>query len=143
MESDFSACQVTVVGLGLMGGSLAAALRSTGACRKVVGVARRSVTLTTARMLQFIDEGTTDLAKGVADADLVVLATPVRDILDKLAMIGPLLKPGCVIMDVGSTKAEICAAMRRLPEHVQPVGSTSHVRQRVVWLDHGRAESLP
>ncbi|MFH1086082.1 MAG: prephenate dehydrogenase, partial [Chloroflexota bacterium] len=122
MEAHFGAAQVTIVGLGLMGGSLAAALSAARACRKVVGVARRPVTLETARMLRLIDEGTQDLADGVAQADVVVLATPVRDILEKLDTIGPLLKPGAVLMDVGSTKAAICAAMARLPEHVQPVG---------------------
>jgi prephenate dehydrogenase len=124
MEVDFLAqAQVTIVGLGLMGGSLAAALSTTRACRKVVGVARRRVTLTTARMLQFIDEGTEDLAAGVREADVVVLATPVRDILDKIEMIGPLLKPDAVLMDVGSTKGAICEAMQRLPSHAQPLGA--------------------
>ena len=123
MEVDFSQAQVTIVGLGLMGGSLAAALSSTKACGRVVGVARRPVTLATARMLGFIDQGTEDLAEGVRHADLVVLATPVRDILDKIEIIGPMLKPGAVLLDVGSTKGEICRAMNRLAAHVQPLGA--------------------
>ncbi|MBN1399859.1 MAG: prephenate dehydrogenase [Anaerolineae bacterium] len=124
MEADFLAqAQVTIVGLGLMGGSLAAALSTAGACRKIVGVARRQVTLATARMLRFIDEGTEDLKAGVQEADLVVLATPVRDILEKIETIGPWLKPDAVLMDVGSTKGAICQAMRHLPAHVQPVGA--------------------
>jgi prephenate dehydrogenase len=124
MEVDFLAqAQVTIVGLGLMGGSLAAALSTVGACRKIVGVARRQVTLATARMLRFIDEGTEDLKTGVQEADLVVLATPVRDILEKIETIGPWLKPDAVLMDVGSTKGAICEAMRHLPAHVQPVGA--------------------
>jgi prephenate dehydrogenase len=124
MEVDFLAqAQVTIVGLGLMGGSLAAALSTARACRKIVGVARRQLTLTTARMLRFIDEGAEDLQAGVQEADLVVLATPVRDILEKIGIIGPMLKPGAVLMDVGSTKAAICEAMGRLPAHVQPIGA--------------------
>jgi prephenate dehydrogenase len=122
MEDDFSRAQVTIVGLGLMGGSLAAALSTAGACRRVVGVARRPSTLATAQALRFISWGTTDLAQGVAEADLVVLATPVSDILEKIGQIGPLLKPGCVLMDLGSTKGAICAAMAALPPHVEPVG---------------------
>ena len=105
-----------------MGGSLAAALSTRGVCRRVVGVARRPLTLRTARDLRFIAEGTTDLAEGVAEADLVVLATPVSDILAKIGAIGSLLKPGCVLLDVGSTKRAICEAMAALPDHVQPVG---------------------
>ncbi|MBC7235879.1 MAG: prephenate dehydrogenase/arogenate dehydrogenase family protein [Chloroflexi bacterium] len=101
---------------------MAAALASTRACRRIVGVARRRSTLATARAWRFIDEGTTDLAEGVGHADVVVLCTPVNDIIAKIKGIGALLKPGCVLMDVGSTKRAICAAMETLPEHVQPVG---------------------
>ncbi len=119
---DFANARVAIVGLGLMGGSLAAALRAHDACREVVGVARRPSSLTTALTLQMIHRGTTDLREGVMDADLVILCTPVGDILAKIAQIGPWLKPGCVLMDVGSTKVEICRAMEGLPEGVQPVG---------------------
>lgn len=114
--------QVTVVGLGLMGGSLAAALSATHACRQVVGVARRPSTLATAQALRFIQRGFADLDEGAREADLVVLATPVRDILARIATIGPALKPGCVLLDVGSTKRAICRAMEGLPSHVQPLG---------------------
>jgi len=114
--------QVAVVGLGLMGGSLAAALSTLGACRQVVGVARRRSTLTTALDLRFIHKGTTDLQEGVAEADIVVLATPVQDIIAKIGIIGPMLKPQCLLMDVGSTKQAICQAMEALPGHVQPMG---------------------
>lgn len=114
--------RVAVVGLGLMGGSLAAALSTMGACREVVGVARRRSTLTTALDLRFIHRGTMDLREGVAGADVVVLATPVQDILAKIAVIGPMLKPGSLLMDVGSTKQAICRAMEAMPGHVQPLG---------------------
>lgn len=119
---DFASARVAVVGLGLMGGSLAAALRAHDACREVVGVARRQSSLATAMTLRMIHRGYTDLREGVAGADLVVLCTPAGDILAKIAQIGPWLKPGCVLLDVGSTKAEICRAMERLPEGIQPIG---------------------
>jgi len=112
--------QVTIVGLGLMGGSLAGALR--GRCRAVIGVARRAETVETALARGLVDQGTTDLADGVRQADVVVLATPVRIILRQLAEIGPLLPEGCLLMDLGSTKAQIVAEMARLPDHVQPLG---------------------
>ncbi len=119
---DFTDARVAVVGLGLMGGSLAAALRAHDACREVIGVARRQSSLAMATTLRMIHRGTTDLREGVAEADLVVLCTPVGDILAKIAEIGPWLKPGCVLLDVGSTKAAICRAMQDLPEGVQPIG---------------------
>jgi prephenate dehydrogenase len=112
--------QVTVVGLGLMGGSLAGALR--GQCRAVVGVARRAETASAALARGLVDQATTDLPSAVARADIVVLATPVRTILRQLPEIGPLLPDGCLLMDLGSTKAEIVAAMADLPPHVQPLG---------------------
>lgn len=112
--------QVTVVGLGLMGGSLAGALR--GQCRAVVGVARRAETGSAALARGLVDQATTDLPSAVSRADIVVLATPVRTILRQLPEIGPLLPDGCLLMDLGSTKAEIVAAMADLPPHVQPLG---------------------
>lgn len=112
--------QVTIVGLGLMGGSLAGALR--GRCRAVVGVARRPAPVETALAQRLIDRGTTDLAAGVRQAEVVVLATPVRVIVRQLAQIGPLLPDGCLLMDLGSTKAQIVAEMARLPAHIQPLG---------------------
>jgi len=119
-SKELADIQVSVVGLGLMGGSLAGALR--GQCQTVVGVARRPETIETGLALGLIDRGTTDLASGVRDADVVVLATPVRVILRLLDEIGPLLSEGCLLMDLGSTKAQIVAQMEQLPDHVQPLG---------------------
>jgi len=112
--------QITVVGLGLMGGSLAGALD--GKCKSVVGVARREETINAAMKRGLIDRGTTHLADGVADVDVVVLATPVRVILQQIRDIGPLLSEGCLLMDLGSTKADVVAEMAKLPGHVQPLG---------------------
>ena len=112
--------RVAVVGLGLMGGSLAGALR--GQCRAVIGVARRAETVEAALARGLVDRGTIDLADGVRRADVVILATPVRAILHTLDEIGPLLPEGCLLMDLGSTKAQVVARMAALPGHVQPLG---------------------
>lgn len=112
--------RIAIVGLGLMGGSLAGALD--GKCRAVVGIARREETLEAARARNLIAQGTTDLAAGVRNADIVILATPVRAIISQLAEIGPLLPPGCLLIDLGSTKAHIVTAMAGLPDHVDPLG---------------------
>ena len=118
--SELAVAQVAVVGLGLMGGSLAGALR--GRCRQIIGVARRPETIEAALAGGLIDRGTTDLGEGVHQAQVVVLATPVRAILRQLPLIGPLLPAGCLLLDLGSTKARIVAEMARLPDHVQPLG---------------------
>jgi len=117
---ELSNAQVAIVGLGLMGGSLAGALR--GQCRAVVGVARRPESVESALARGLIDRGTTDVPDGVREADVVVLATPVRVIMRQLHEIAPLLPEGCLLMDLGSTKAQIAAEMARLPDHVQPLG---------------------
>lgn len=112
--------RVAIVGLGLMGGSLAGALR--GKCHAVVGVAQRAKTIVEARAQGLIDEGTTDLAAGVSAADIVILATPVRTIIELVRTIGPMLATGTVLLDLGSTKAKVVEAMAKLPAHVQPLG---------------------
>jgi prephenate dehydrogenase len=136
--------RIAVVGLGLMGASLGGALR--GKCARVIGVARRAEVIETALARGFVDEGTTDLIAGVRDADVVVLSTPVRVIVQQLAEIAPHLRPGCVVMDLGSTKKEIVAAMDRLlPESIQPLGAhpmcgkeTSGIEVAEVTLYQGR-----
>jgi prephenate dehydrogenase len=120
MVTRLQDAQVTVVGLGLMGGSLAGALR--GQCRAVVGVARRTETVEIALSRGLIDSGTTDVADGVNEADIVVLATPVRVIMQQVLDIGALLPDDCLLMDLGSTKSHIVAKMAQLPGHVQPLG---------------------
>lgn len=120
MATRLQDAQVAVVGLGLMGGSLAGALR--GSCRSVVGVSRREETIAAARVLDLVDWGTTDLRTGIDQADVVVLATPVRVILQQLAELGSMVREDCLVLDLGSTKSEIVAAMAELPPHVQPLG---------------------
>lgn len=112
--------QLTVVGLGLMGGSLAGALR--GRCSAVVGVARRQASIDAGLARDLIDWGTTDLEEGVKEADVVILATPVQVIMEQMHQVAPLVPPGCLLMDLGSTKSRIVAEMERLPDHVQPLG---------------------
>lgn len=120
MMKGLNECQITVVGLGLMGGSLAGALVEK--CKAVVGVARRTETIDAARKRGLIDRGTTSLSEGVEEADIVVLATPVGVILQQIPEIAPSLRPDCLLMDLGSTKAAIVRAMEEVPEQIQPLG---------------------
>lgn len=102
--------RVAIVGVGLIGGSLGMALRAGRFSQQVVGVGRNPATLEKAVGLRAIDTFTTDFAQGVSDADLVVLATPVGQILADLGRLAPLLKPGAVVTDVGSSKQDIAHA---------------------------------
>lgn len=133
-SSDLKSSHVAIVGLGLMGGSLAAALKARQVCAAVTGIARRPGTIEAASRLGYIDRGTTELA-GVADADIVILATPVRTILSTLPDLAPRLAPGCLLMDLGSTKGRIAQAMNALPEHVHPCPAHPMCGKEVAGLE--------
>jgi prephenate dehydrogenase len=122
MTKHLADCRVAIVGLGLMGASLAMDLTQNKLCREVRGVARRTATVLDAFFAGAVDLATNDLHTGVMGADIVILATPVRTIVDQLAEIAPALWPGTIVMDMGSTKGEICDALDNLPDHCQPIG---------------------
>jgi prephenate dehydrogenase len=122
MTKSLRDCSVTVIGLGLMGASLCMDLKQKQLCREVRGVARRTQTVLDAFFAEAVDLATNDPHTGVLGADIVILSTPVRTIIDTLGDIGPHLWPGTLVMDMGSTKTEICAALAQLPEAVQPIG---------------------
>jgi len=130
---ELANCHIAIVGLGLMGGSLASALR--GRCRMVTGIARREATIESAMKHGLIDRGTTDVTDILPEADIVVLATPVRAILQQIREIGPLLTEGCLLLDLGSTKQLILAAMDDLPPHVQPIGAHPMCGKELSGLD--------
>ena len=96
--------QITIIGTGLIGGSLA--LKAAGFSGKIVGCDRAPV-LDRARAMRAIDLGTEDPIEAVAGSDLIVLATPVGGIIDLIERVGPIVPPETLITDVGSTKKEI------------------------------------
>lgn len=103
--------KLAVVGVGLIGGSLALALKEAGAVGHVVGIGRGLPNLETALRLGVVDSFTQDLVKGVADADLVFLATPVQSLGTVAAQAMPYLKPGAIITDGGSVKQAVIDAI--------------------------------
>jgi prephenate dehydrogenase len=104
--------KIVIFGAGLIGGSFALALRQAGAVREVVGFGRRAGTLEEAQRLGILDRIGADEAREVADADLVLLATPVAQMGDILRRIGPHLGPDTLVTDGGSTKCDVVAAAR-------------------------------
>ncbi len=116
--------RVTIVGLGLIGGSLGLALTRKRLAHEVVGLGRRASTLRLAKQRRAIDWGTTDAARAVREADVVVLATPVSTIIPLAKRLAPFMRPGSILTDVGSTKAGIVRALERgLPSGVAFVGA--------------------
>jgi prephenate dehydrogenase len=115
--------QVTIVGLGLMGGSLGIAMRRHGVAKQVVGVSRKASTLAAARRLGAIDAGAHDARHAAAEADLVVLATPVEMIITDGPVIADAMRPGSLLTDVGSTKQRIVEALEGAQPGVGYLGS--------------------
>jgi prephenate dehydrogenase len=102
--------QMTILGVGLIGGSLALAAKRAGAVERVVGVSRSAANRTTALEAGILDAATDDLAAAVSGADLVVAATPVYTIVAQLRELPSLVGPACLVTDVGSVKGPILAA---------------------------------
>jgi prephenate dehydrogenase len=104
--------KLVVVGVGLIGGSFALALKAAGAVRRVVGVGRSRAGLEQALAAGAIDEAAADPAGAVEDADFVLVTTPVGAMREVFARIAPRLAPEAVVTDGGSTKQSVVAAAR-------------------------------
>ncbi|MCC7204596.1 MAG: prephenate dehydrogenase/arogenate dehydrogenase family protein [Phycisphaeraceae bacterium] len=115
---------ITIIGTGLLGGSIGLALKAAGFRGQVLGAGRRQQTLDAAKVRGCIDETFVDWAPAIARSGLVVLATPLGHFPDLLARLAELDHPDLVITDVGSTKLRVCQdAARLLPDPRKFVGS--------------------
>jgi prephenate dehydrogenase len=112
--------RLCVIGVGLMGGSLARALREKGAVGEVVGAGRNEDNLRAAVRLGVVDRYDTDPARAVAGADAVVVAVPLGAIEPVLRAIVPHLSPGAVVTDVGSAKGSVVADVERIYGYIPP-----------------------
>ncbi len=123
MTRRLADCRVAVAGLGLIGASLCMDLTRHQLCREVRGISRSATTITRAIQLGVVDQGTTSLSTGITGADIVILAAPVRIAIAQLRTLGDNLKPGAVVVDVGSTSAEVGQVMADLPPHAHPIAT--------------------
>ena len=105
--------KLVIIGVGLIGGSFALALKKARMVRTVVGVGRSRKNLQVAQRRGIIDRAETDVARAVADADLVLVGAPVGQMPGIFARIAPALPPRAVVTDAGSTKQDVIAAARR------------------------------
>ena len=118
--------KVTIVGLGLMGGSLALSMRLAQRVARrpypthITVVDNNPDTRETAERLA--DVVTDDFVEGVKDAELVILATPVRTVMTLLEKLVEARPDGCMVLDLGSTKHDICGAMEALPDGFEAMG---------------------
>jgi prephenate dehydrogenase len=107
---------VVIIGVGLVGGSIGLALRKRGIATKVIGVGSRAATLEAAKKLGAISEIAADLKTAVAEAELVVVCAPVADIVELVRQAAHFCRPGTLITDAGSTKAQIVAELDKAVE---------------------------
>jgi prephenate dehydrogenase len=122
MEDGFKLqnAKIAIVGLGLMGGSLARALK--GKCAALYGIDSQPATLELALAKQVVDQADSDPARLLPQADLVILATPVPVIIDFIQKLPSFIQNPCIVLDLGSTKRDITRAMAALPERFDPIG---------------------
>ena len=119
---DFNCNRLVVVGVGLIGGSVAAALRRAGRVRHIVGVGRGRANIQRALDLRVIDEASDDVSSAVRDADIVLLAVPVLQNEAVLSRLDGSLGAETLVTDAGSTKLDFVNAVRRLlPSHLPRV----------------------
>lgn len=122
IESEFnlSNARVTIVGLGLMGGSLALALR--GKCLKIFGIEPNEKIRELALKENIVDVAEANIEILIPKSDIVILAAPVPQILLIIKDLPKYTSLPCIIMDLGSTKAKIVEAYDKLPENFHPIG---------------------
>jgi len=123
---------VTLIGIGLIGSSLARAMKKEGLVGKITVTTRSAETLARAEELGLCDVATLDAAEAVKDADLIILCTPLSTYAAVGKQIAPALKPGAVVSDVGSVKEPVFTDLApTLPDHVHlvpghPLAGTEH-----------------
>jgi prephenate dehydrogenase len=116
-----SASKIAIIGLGLMGGSLALALK--GKCAALYGIDSNLETVELARNQAIVNKASCNPAELLPEADIVVLATPVPSILELLQQLPGFTPNPCIIFDLGSTKRSIVDGMSRLPDRFDPIGT--------------------
>lgn len=130
--------RIVVLGLGLMGGSFAAAIR--GRCATVIGMDQQPETVQFALDHNLIDAGTTEIEDAVSKSDITILAAPVRAILDQIETYAQSWPPGSLVLDLGSTKQEIVARMEVLPESVHALGGHPMCGKELSGIHHADPE---
>ena len=136
MTENLSELHITIVGLGLMGGSLAKALRPH--VGTITAIDRNRKTLQMALNQGLVDAVDTKLT-GASDSDLLVLATPIRVIIDVLERLPRIAPTGCAVLDLGSTKRSILEGMDALPQQFDTVGGHPMCGREVSGLEAARA----
>lgn len=119
-QDHLATSRVAILGLGLMGGSLALALQ--GHCAQLLGYDPDPETVHMAQTQQVVEYASMQIDEILPQADLIILAAPVKQILRLLAELDDLHPDSAVVFDLGSTKRQVLAAMQALPDRFDPLG---------------------
>jgi prephenate dehydrogenase len=112
--------RLCIIGVGLIGGSLARALRNANAVTEIIGCGRNAEHLQKAQALGVIDRFATDPAEAVIGADMIVLAVPLGAMQGVMERMAPALAPDCIITDVGSAKGSVVNAAKGVFKDIPP-----------------------
>ena len=132
--------KITLVGVGLLGGSIGLAAKQRGVAGHVFGLVRREESIAECLAAGVVDEATLDIAEAVADADLVILCTPVGEMGELAAAMKPHLAADAIVTDVGSVKASVMAAVK--PVLPRFVGSHPLCGSEKAGVAHARGDLL-
>jgi len=136
--------RVSIVGLGMIGSSIGLALRKAGVTSMVIGHDSKREVSAEAKRLGAVDRTDWNLISACEEADLVILSAPVRGIEESLKVLGPNLRPGCVVLDTAAVKEPVMAwAAASLPEQVHFVGGNPILSKalRGLWgVEHAQAD---
>jgi prephenate dehydrogenase len=116
--------QMTILGVGLIGASLAQSCKKSRLVERIVGFGRNAANLKKAQERNIIDSGSTDLKTAVTGSDLIVLCTPVGVLVEQVREMIPFLQDGCIITDAGSVKGPLVEEIDALmPDSIYYVGA--------------------
>jgi prephenate dehydrogenase len=136
-EDFFSELKIAIVGLGLMGGSIALGLQ--GHSGTLLAVDPDPETCALAIRENIVDHISADLEEIIPRADVIILSAPVNAILSLIPRLPALHHRGAIILDIGSTKVEICRALSDLPPRFEPIGGHPMCGKAVGGLAHAEA----
>ncbi|WP_417380545.1 prephenate dehydrogenase [Gimesia sp.] len=123
-QKDYLFKTIGVIGVGLLGGSIAAAARQRNLAETILGAGRNPSRMRAAQQSGLVDRGTTNIAETAAQSDLVIVCTPVNHIVQFIQTVARNSRAGTIITDVGSTKKQICEQLKgTLPAEVTFVAS--------------------
>lgn len=126
--------KIAIIGLGLMGGSLALALQ--GKCAALYGIDADPATLALALEKKIVHQAASEPTDLLPRTDLVILATPVLTIVEYIQSLPSFTEHPCIVLDLGSTKRDILRAMEGLPERFDPIGGHPICGKEMLGLEN-------